>query len=113
MKFSSYITGFVTGVSISAVASLLLAPKSGQELRHSIKSSANATQRNFIQIKNDGQELIEQLKETTQIGQQAVKELSNELVDSVEKWKNDVEPSIQSIKRDIHDLQKNIDIKGK
>jgi gas vesicle protein len=71
---SSVVVGTIVGASVGAVVALLLAPKSGRELREDIKGTVQTLQ-------SKSQELFEQAKTTTSDTIQYVKENGADLLD--------------------------------
>ncbi|MBM7541505.1 MULTISPECIES: YtxH domain-containing protein [Amphibacillus] len=93
----SLLLGILAGGVVSAAATLLSAPKSGQETREDIKNHAESVKHSLEKVKVSGKVLSDQIINTSKEGAALIKELSADMKHSVESWKNTIEPHQKNI----------------
>ncbi|WP_090796677.1 YtxH domain-containing protein [Pelagirhabdus alkalitolerans] len=93
----SLLLGVLTGGVVSAAATLLVTPKSGQETREDIKQHVEESKAALERVKLNGKALSEQIANTSKEGAALIKELSVEIKDSIDSWKTTIEPHQKNI----------------
>lgn len=104
-KGSSLLLGFVVGGVVSATATLLSAPSSGEELRYRAKQQGMEWATMFSDLKRDGLRLKEKISNTSKEGASLVKDLTQEMKQSVQDWKESVEPHQKNIQKYLEQIE--------
>lgn len=108
MKTKSLILGLIVGAGASAVATLLLAPKSGRELREDIADKSVNVGGMLKEVAYNANTLTEQLKTFSTDSLAAVKDVVEDIEEVVGNWNQSVEPDKQRLKDELKDLQKTV-----
>lgn len=108
MNTKSLLYGFVTGIALGSIATLLTTPKSGNEVQKIIKDNYDKLNDFMSNAKKETIAVKDQVKETIQISTDTIKTVSNELKDSVQTWQSEVEPALAKLKEDIEQLTKSV-----
>merc|ERR1739845_25137 len=95
MKVSNFFAGLGAGLVAGAVTAILSAPKSGEELRTSIKSS--------------GSELKESINHLTEESKTQVPEAVDGLKASLQSWQEDTAPAKEHLQLEIKAIQNSIE----
>lgn len=107
-KGKSLLLGFVVGGVVSASATLLSAPKSGEQLRHQAKSSSTRFKHTLENLKDEGKDLTDQIARTSKEGATLLKDLSADVKTSIESWKNTIEPHQRNIQKHLQEIEKSL-----
>lgn len=118
--FRNFVTGVVIGSVVGSLTALLLAPKSGRELRKDIESQANIVLDKTGEVKDtlvekSGQwkeqandaaiKLTEAVKTQTKEIVDKVQQVKREHIDSPEKVLEDAKEKIAKLSKEIDELQ--------
>lgn len=116
---SNFLTGVIIGGIAGAVAALLLAPKSGRELRSDLNTQVSLALEKTDQVKDQvirkGNELREYAHDTTVKLSKSVQEHTKELVEKVQNFtrnaEENAEETLEDAQRAINELSEQIDKK--
>lgn len=108
MDKKSTIIGVLAGGIIGAAASILLAPKSGKELRKDILNKSAEATVILKELAFNTNELLHSVQLLGSEGASLLKDMSSDIADSVSKWNEDMEPEKKRLKDEIKDMQKTI-----
>ncbi|EFI82913.1 YtxH domain-containing protein [Listeria grayi] len=108
MDKKSTIIGIFAGSLIGAAASILLAPKSGKELRKNILDKSVEASVIVKELAYNTNELLQSVQVLGSEGASLLKDVSSEISESVSKWNEDMEPEKKRLKDEIKDMQKTI-----
>ncbi|MFC4559155.1 YtxH domain-containing protein [Virgibacillus kekensis] len=104
----SLLLGFMVGGAVSAAATLLSTPNSGQDFRNRAKEQSLEWREMLENIKVDGLRLKKQITETSREGAALIKELTEEMKSSVEEWKQTVEPHQENIHEYLEQIESSL-----
>jgi gas vesicle protein len=100
---SSFLLGAIVGGVVGAVAAMLLAPKSGQEIRSNINNQAETIKEKTIQLINKKKEADELLEEITYIPIGTSGEKSDNKVDTL-----DINQKLEEAKKAFEEEEKKV-----
>jgi len=100
--------GTVVGAAVGATATLLVTPKSGNQIRKDIGNQLNKGKQKTAEIKNELtsklEELSENVNESTSTISQSVKEKSENVSNEATKAINKASVSVDELKKIVRDL---------
>ncbi|MGX9135873.1 YtxH domain-containing protein [Rummeliibacillus sp. JY-2-4R] len=109
MKTSSFVLGIATGLLGSATAILLTTPKSGKDLRLSLKEAKDAANNQVQDLKLQ----VANIKESVQQIQGEVKDkgpkFAKDVKSSIEKFQQETAPIQEHLKQEITALQNSVE----
>lgn len=105
MNVKTLSTGIIVGVVAGAVATLLSTPKSGQELRGSIKDTKDNWSEHVLEIQMNIQQIRESIQQVSKEGKETVSSVASELKESISQWKKSADPNIENLQEEIAAIQ--------
>ncbi|WP_239256075.1 YtxH domain-containing protein [Listeria ilorinensis] len=108
MDKKSFIFGILAGAVTGAATSILLAPKSGRELREDLAQKSGEAGVILKELAYNANELVQSIQVLGTEGSTLLKDVSSDIVDSVAKWNEEMEPEKKRLKDEIKDMQKTI-----
>lgn len=108
MNKKSLIFGILACGAIGAAASVLFAPKSGNELRKDIVAKSGEASVILKELAYNANELIQSVQVLGTEGSTLLKDVSSDIMESVSKWNEEMEPEKKRLKDEIKDMQKTI-----
>lgn len=109
MSEKSLFYGFVAGSLIGGAITLLLTPKSGNEIQKVIATNVNELTDSVSTFKEKTKQLRNQVETVAKESASTIKTVSSEVQNCVKEWRKDVEPTITDIQKSIQELHETID----
>lgn len=109
MKVSNFFAGLGAGLVAGAVTAILSAPKSGEELRTSIKSSGSEWKESMNELKARINELKESINHLIEESKTQVPEAVDGLKASLQSWQEDTAPAKEHLQLEIKAIQNSIE----
>ena len=105
MKIVPLFLGVATGAIAGAAAVLLSTPKSGSEVRISLKSTSNDLRDKLSDIKYQMQDLKNSIGNLTKESKEVIPNAIEEIKADVEQWKNETAPLQAKLQAEISAIQ--------
>lgn len=109
MSGKSLFYGLLTGSIIGGAVTLLVTPKSGNEVQRIITDNAGSLVSSISNVKEKTLQLKNQVQIVAKEGAQTIKDVSTDVQSSINEWKKDVEPTMIDIQKSIQELHETID----
>lgn len=109
MKVMNFFAGLAVGMAAGAVTAVFSAPKSGEELRSSIKSSSSEWKESMNELKARINELKESINRLTEESKTQVPEAVDGLKASLQSWQEDTAPAKEHLQLEIQAIQNSIE----
>ncbi len=100
--------GFVVGGTISAAATLLTTPSSGENIRNRVKEQGLEWKNIADDIIRETIRLKDQLAKTSKEGVALISELTEDMKTSVDEWKHTIEPHQENIYEYLEQIESSI-----
>ncbi|KAA0547527.1 YtxH domain-containing protein [Bacillus sp. BGMRC 2118] len=107
-KSNSFVLGIVVGGVIGSIAMLLSTPKSGSELRSSIKVNSRDLSEKLTHLKNEAKDFLTLIETSTKEGTQVVKEFTEDVQKTISEWRRDIEPHQLTIQREMKEIEETL-----
>jgi gas vesicle protein len=104
-KGNSFMFGVVVGGIIGGITVLFSAPKSGVELRTSIKENSKDLSEKLHFLKIEAKDFLQLLDQSTKEGKEVVKAFAEDVQKTITTWKKEIEPHQISIQREIKEIE--------
>ncbi|WLR51476.1 YtxH domain-containing protein [Bacillus tianshenii] len=104
-KASSFIYGILTGALLGGTAVLFSTPKSGPEMRESIKTNSEKAKESLQAVKRDVVALTEQVKTASKESAETIKQVSGDLQVTIQQWKKDIQPHQKRIQKELQEIE--------
>ncbi|MBC1400022.1 YtxH domain-containing protein [Listeria booriae] len=108
MNAKSIILGALIGGIASAATAIILAPKSGRELRQDIAAKSGEAGVILKELAYNATDLLQSVQVLSTEGTTLLKDLSTDIKESVASWNEEMEPEKARLKEEIKDMQKTI-----
>ncbi|MBC1512012.1 YtxH domain-containing protein [Listeria booriae] len=108
MNAKSIILGALIGGIASAATAIILAPKSGRELRQDIATKSGEAGVILKELAYNATDLLQSVQVLSTEGTTLLKDLSTDIKESVANWNEEMEPEKARLKEEIKDMQKTI-----
>ncbi|MBC1232212.1 YtxH domain-containing protein [Listeria booriae] len=108
MNAKSIIIGALIGGIASAATAIILAPKSGRELRQDIAAKSGEAGVILKELAYNATDLLQSVQVLSTEGTTLLKDLSTDIKESVANWNEEMEPEKARLKEEIKDMQKTI-----
>ncbi|KGL43187.1 hypothetical protein BMT55_11115 [Listeria newyorkensis] len=108
MNAKSVLLGVLIGGLTSAATAIMLAPKSGRELRQDIASKSGEASVILKELAYNATDLFQSVQVLGTEGTTLLKDLSTDIKESVANWNEEMEPEKARLKDEIKDMQKTI-----
>ncbi|MBC1945822.1 YtxH domain-containing protein [Listeria booriae] len=108
MNAKSIILGALIGGIASAATAIILAPKSGRELRQDIAAKSGEASVILKELAYNATDLLQSVQVLSTEGTTLLKDLSTDIKESVANWNEEMEPEKARLKEEIKDMQKTI-----
>ncbi|CAM4101122.1 YtxH domain-containing protein [Listeria booriae] len=108
MNAKSIILGALIGGIASAATAIILAPKSGRELRQDIAAKSGEAGVILKELAYNATDLLQSVQVLSTEGTTLLKDLSTDIKESVANWNEEMEPEKARLKEEIKDMQKTI-----
>ncbi|MBC1564963.1 YtxH domain-containing protein [Listeria booriae] len=108
MNAKSIILGALIGGVASAATAIILAPKSGRELRQDIAAKSGEAGVILKELAYNATDLLQSVQVLSTEGTTLLKDLSTDIKESVANWNEEMEPEKARLKEEIKDMQKTI-----
>ncbi|MBC2171084.1 YtxH domain-containing protein [Listeria booriae] len=108
MNAKSIIFGALIGGIASAATAIILAPKSGRELRQDIAAKSGEASVILKELAYNATDLLQSVQVLSTEGTTLLKDLSTDIKESVANWNEEMEPEKARLKEEIKDMQKTI-----
>ncbi|WP_430536602.1 YtxH domain-containing protein [Listeria rocourtiae] len=108
MNTKSVLLGVLIGGITSAATALILAPKSGREIRQDIASKSGEASVILKELAYNATDLFQSVQVLSKEGTTLLKDLSTDIKESVANWNEEMEPEKARLKEEIKDMQKTI-----
>ncbi|EUJ44198.1 YtxH domain-containing protein [Listeria riparia] len=108
MNAKSIILGALIGGIASAATAIILAPKSGRELRQDIAAKSGEAGVILKELAYNATDLLQSVQVLSSEGTTLLKDLSTDIKESVANWNEEMEPEKARLKEEIKDMQKTI-----
>lgn len=105
MKVTQCLFGIAVGALASASAVLLSTPKSGREVRSSLKSTLTDYQEQFSDVKIQLQDLKNTLGNLTKESKEVIPETMEAMKESITEWQNETAPIQHQLQAEIISIQ--------
>ena len=105
VKASQLFTGIALGALTGAATVLLSTPKTGEEVRHSIKAKSADYQEKLADIKKELHNVKVSIKSLTAESKSVVPATVNDIKASVETWKEEAGPLQEHLQEEIASIQ--------
>ena len=109
MKVTNFFAGLGAGLIAGAVTAILSTPKSGEEMRTSIKSSGSEWKESMNELKARINELKESINHLTEESKTQVPEAMDGLKASLQSWQEDTAPAKEHLQLEIKAIQNSIE----
>lgn len=109
MKVSNFFAGLAAGLAAGTITAILTAPKSGEELRGSIKSSGTEWKQSMNELKARITELKESINHLTAESKAQVPEAMDGLKASLQSWQEGTAPAKEHLQLEIQAIQNSIE----
>lgn len=108
-KGKSLLIGFITGGIVAGAATLLTAPRSGEQLRKNARTCGEQVIHSLHHLKEEGMAFKEQVEKTSKESAVIIKDFSEDLKRSIDQWKKEIEPHKQKIQEELRKIEKTMD----
>ncbi|MBT2583747.1 YtxH domain-containing protein [Planococcus sp. ISL-109] len=109
MKVSNFFAGLAAGLAAGAATAILSAPKSGKDMRSSIKSSGSEWKHSMNELKARINELKESINLLTEESKTQVPEAVDGLKASLQSWQEETAPAKEHLQLEIQAIQNSIE----
>lgn len=109
MKASTFFIGLATGTVAAAITVLYSTPKSGSELRTSVKNASTDLKESFNDVKEKVNKLNGSVANLAKEAKDTVPDAVNGLKQSFEKWQEVTEPNKKRLEKELSAIQDALD----
>ncbi|MFD1739119.1 YtxH domain-containing protein [Bacillus salitolerans] len=107
-KGNSFMLGFLIGGVVSGLSILLSTPKTGVELRSTIKHSSQDLLERLTHLKYEAKHFLHTVEQSSKEGKVLVKDFVDDVQKTVNHWKHAIEPNQKNIQREIAEIEKTL-----
>lgn len=107
-KGNSFLFGLIVGGVIGGFTILLSTPKSGVELRSSIKDSSRDLTYKLKHLKTEAKDFLQLVEQSTKEGKVVVKDFAEDVQKTINVWKKEIEPHQVNIQHEIEEIEETL-----
>jgi gas vesicle protein len=108
MKGNTFLAGLVIGGIIGGITMLLSTPKSGGQLRVSIKENRQELSEKLYSLKLEAKEFLQLLEHSTKEGKEVVKKFTEDVQKTIVTWKKEIAPHQVNIHNEIQEIEETL-----
>ncbi|MBM7659925.1 gas vesicle protein [Bacillus mesophilus] len=108
MKGNTFFLGVVVGGIIGGVTMLLSTPKSGIQLRASIKENSQDLSEKLNNLKLETKGFLQLIEQSTKDGKEVVKEFTEDVQSTIASWKKEIAPHQINIHNEIKEIEETL-----
>ncbi|WP_246938840.1 YtxH domain-containing protein [Bacillus pinisoli] len=105
MKGNTFFLGVLVGGVIGGMTMLLSAPKSGVQLRASIKENSQELSEKLYDLKSEAKQFLQLLEKSTREGTEVVRDFTEDVQETISSWKKDIAPHQVNIHNEIKEIE--------
>ncbi|HHY74453.1 MAG TPA: YtxH domain-containing protein [Bacillus bacterium] len=107
-KGKSLFLGLFIGGLAGAATALLVAPKSGDELKSTISANSKKVKETLNSLKVESTQLKDQVVQASKEGALILKDFSKDVKTSIDSWKKEIEPQKTNILDELKSIEESI-----
>ncbi|MDQ0232309.1 YtxH domain-containing protein [Metabacillus malikii] len=104
----SLMYGLLVGGLLGGLATLLVTPSSGKQVRAQLQNNRNKISHSVHQVRNDSLSLKNQLVESFKDNSKVIKEVSTDFKKSLGHFKEDIEPHKTQLQKEIKEVERKL-----
>ncbi|WP_456276026.1 YtxH domain-containing protein [Bacillus sp. AK128] len=108
MKTNTFLVGVIVGSIVGGISMLLSTPKSGSQLRASIKENSQDLSEKLYNLKIEAKDFLQLLEQSTKDGKEVVKEFTEDVQNTIVSWKKDIAPHQVNIHNEIKEIEETL-----
>jgi gas vesicle protein len=109
MKASTFFIGLAAGAAAGAMTALFSTPKSGSELRMTVKNASTDWKEKFVDVKDQVANLKDSISGLTKESKEQIPEVVDGVKVSLQSWKDDTVPIQNRLQDEISAIQQSLD----
>ncbi len=107
-KGNSLLLGLFVGGVIGGLSILLSTPKTGAELRTTLKESGRDISDRLQNIKTETMDFFELVERSTKEGKEVIKDFAEDIQKTISVWKNEIEPHQINIQKELQEIEQTL-----
>lgn len=104
-KNKSMFCGLLIGGLVGGIATLLVTPSSGKDLRGQLQLNREKLEETLHKLKSESMALKNQLALTAKEGKEIVKDVSTDLKRSISQFQKEIEPHKNHLQKEIEEVE--------